>query len=141
VREPEDFDAAFAAMHNDRPDAMFLVSDALTSLNRKRIIEFALTAHLPVMYEYREHVDDGGLMAYGPNLREMFKRAAYYIDKILKGARPSDLPVEQPTKFELVINLKTANALGLTCHRLCSPAPTRSSSKSVSTSYTLDCPH
>jgi putative ABC transport system substrate-binding protein len=113
VREPEDFDAAFAAMRGDRPDAMFMVSDALTSLNRKRIIEFAVQTRLPTVYEYREFVDDGGLMSYGPNLRELFARAAYYIDKILKGAKPAELPMEQPTKFELIINLKTANSLGL----------------------------
>jgi putative tryptophan/tyrosine transport system substrate-binding protein len=114
VREPEDFDAAFSAMHSDRPDAMFMVSDALTGLNHKRTIEFALTAHLPAVYEYREHVDVGGLMSYGPNLRQMFARAAFYIDKILKGAKPAELPMEQPTKFELIINMKTAKALGLT---------------------------
>jgi putative tryptophan/tyrosine transport system substrate-binding protein len=113
VREPEDFDAALAAMRGDRPDAMFMVSDALTSLNRKRIIEFAAQTRLPAVYEYRELVDDGGLMSYGPNLRELFARAAYYIDKILKGAKPAELPMEQPTKFELIINLKTANSLGL----------------------------
>jgi putative ABC transport system substrate-binding protein len=113
VREPEDFDAAFAAMRGDRPDAMFMVSDALTGLNRKRIIEFAVQTRLPAVYEYREFVDDGGLMSYGPNLRELFARAAYYIDKILKGAKPAELPMEQPTKFELIINLKTANSLGL----------------------------
>ena len=113
VREPEDFDAAFATMRGDRPDAMFMVSDALTGLNRKRIIEFAVQTRLPAVYEYRELVDDGGLMSYGPNLRELFARAAYYIDKILKGAKPAELPMEQPTKFELIINLKTAKALGL----------------------------
>jgi putative ABC transport system substrate-binding protein len=113
VREPEDFDLAFAAMRGDRPDAMFMVSDALIGLNRKRIIEFAAQTQLPAVYEYRELVDDGGLMSYGPNLRELFARAAYYIDKILKGAKPAELPMEQPTKFELIINLKTANSLGL----------------------------
>src|SRR5262249_24752339 len=114
VRDPEDFDAAFASMRGDRPAAMFMVSDALTGLHRKRIIEFAGQTRLPAVYEYRELVDDGGLMPYGPNLREMFARAAYYTDKILKGAKPSELPMEQPTKFELIINLKTAQALGLT---------------------------
>jgi putative tryptophan/tyrosine transport system substrate-binding protein len=113
VRQPEDFEAAFGAMRGDRLDAMFMVSDALTGLNRKRIIEFAAETHLPAMYEYRELVDDGGLMSYGPNLRELFARAAYYIDKILKGAKPAELPIEQPTKFELIINLKTAKGLGL----------------------------
>src|SRR5215831_10492976 len=114
VREPEDFDAAFAAISGDRPDAMFVVSDALTGLNRKGIIEFAVQTQLPAVYEYRELVDDGVLMSYGPNLRELFARSAYYIDKILKGAKPAELPMEQPTKFELIINIKTAKALGLT---------------------------
>ena len=90
IRDPEDFDSAFTAMRGDRPDAMFMVSDALTRLNRKRIIEFATQTQLPAVYEYRELVDDGGLMSYGPNLRELFARAAYYIDKILKGAKPAE---------------------------------------------------
>jgi putative ABC transport system substrate-binding protein len=114
VREPEDFDGAFAAMRSDRPDAMFMITDALTGLNRKRIVEFAAENRLPAIYEVRDPVGDGGLMSYGPNLPDLFSRAAYYIDKILKGAKPGDLPMEQPTKFELVVNLKTAAALGLT---------------------------
>jgi putative tryptophan/tyrosine transport system substrate-binding protein len=114
VRDPEDFERAFATIRADGPDAMFMVADALTSLNRKRIIEFAAQSRLPTAYEYREFVNDGGLMSYGPNLRDLFSRAAYYMDKILKGAKPTELPMEQPTKFELVINMKTAKALGLT---------------------------
>jgi putative ABC transport system substrate-binding protein len=114
VRDPEDFDGAFSTIRADGPDAMFMVADALTGLNRKRIVEFAAQNRLPTAYEYREFVNNGGLMSYGPNLRDLFARAAYYMDKILKGAKPADLPVEQPTTFELVINLKTAKALGLT---------------------------
>jgi putative ABC transport system substrate-binding protein len=114
VREPEDFDDAFAAMRRDRPDAMFMVTDALIGLNRKRVVEFAAANRLPAIYEVRDPVGDGGLMSYGPNIPNLFARTAYYIDKILKGAKPGDLPMEQPTKFELVINLKTAKALGLT---------------------------
>ncbi|WP_189043062.1 ABC transporter substrate-binding protein [Aliidongia dinghuensis] len=114
VREPEDFDDAFAAMRRDRPDAMFMITDALTNLNRKRIVEFAAEIRLPAVYEFREPVFDGGLMSYGPNMHDLQGRVAYYIDKILKGAKPGDLPMEQPTKFELVVNLKTAKALGLT---------------------------
>jgi putative ABC transport system substrate-binding protein len=114
VREPEDFDEAFAAMRRDRPGAMFMITDALTGLNRKRIVEFAAENRLPAIYEVRDPVDDGGLMSYGPILRDLFARTAYFIDKILKGAKPGDLPMEQPTKFELVINLKTAKSLGLT---------------------------
>jgi putative ABC transport system substrate-binding protein len=114
VRDPEDFDGAFSTIRADGPDAMFMVADALTGLNRKRIVEFAAQSRLPTAYEYREFVNDGGLMSYGPNLRDLFARAAYYMDKILKGAKTAELPMEQPTKFELVINLKTAKALGLT---------------------------
>src|SRR5262249_10845944 len=114
VREPEDFDAAFAAMTRNRPDAFFLVTDALTTLNRKRIIDFAATHRIPAMYEFDFLGRDGGLVAYGWDLEDNLRRAAVYIDKILKGAKPGDLPVEQPTRFYLLINLKTAKALGLT---------------------------
>jgi putative ABC transport system substrate-binding protein len=114
VREPEDFDDAFAAMRRDRPNAIFMITDALMGLNRNRVVEFAAENRLAAIYEVRDSVDDGGLMSYGPNLPDLFARAAYYIDKILKGAKPGDLPMEQPSKFELVINLKTAKALGLT---------------------------
>jgi putative tryptophan/tyrosine transport system substrate-binding protein len=113
VREPEDFDDAFAAMRHDRPDAMLMITDALMGLLRKRVVEFAAENRLPAIYEIRDPVADGGLMSYGPNLPNHFARAAYYIDKILKGAQPDDLPMEQPTKLELVINLQTAKALGI----------------------------
>ena len=83
-------------------------------LRRKQIVDFVLHEHLPAMFQFREFAELGGLMSYGPNVQDMFRRGANYVDKILKGARPADLPIEQPTKFELVINLKTAKALGLT---------------------------
>jgi putative tryptophan/tyrosine transport system substrate-binding protein len=114
VREPEDFETAFAAMTRNRPDAFFLVTDALTTLNRKRIIDFAAAHRIPAMYEFDFLVRDGGLMSYGWDLDDNLRRAAVYVDKILKGAKPGDLPVEQPTRFYLLINLKTAKALGLT---------------------------
>jgi putative ABC transport system substrate-binding protein len=114
VREPEDFDTAFAAMIRNRPDAFFLVTDALTTLNRKRIIDFAAAHRIPAMYEFDFLVRDGGLMSYGWDLDDNLRRAAVYVDKILKGAKPGDLPVEQPTRYYLLINLKTAKALGLT---------------------------
>lgn len=114
VREPDDFDMAFAAMTHERPDALLMVTDALTALNRKRVIEFAATQRIPAMYEYTYLVRDGGMMSYGPNIDDNFRRAAVYVDKILKGAKPRELSAEQPTRYYLFINLKTANALGLT---------------------------
>jgi putative ABC transport system substrate-binding protein len=89
-------------------------ADPLLNVNRKRIADFALKSRLPSMYQSKEAVDAGGLMSYGVNLADSYRRVAYYVDRILKGAKPADLPIEQPTKFELVINLKTAKALGLT---------------------------
>src|SRR5208282_546374 len=114
VRESDDIDKALLTMTGDRPDAVFLVSDALTNVNRKRIIDFAATHHIPAMYEFAYYVQDGGLMSYGPNMDNMFRRAALYVDRIFKGAKPGDLPVELPMTFELIINQKTANSLGLT---------------------------
>lgn len=114
VREPDDFDTAFSAMNRERPDALFLVTDALTSLNRKRVIEFAATHRIPTMYEFSSYVQEGGLMSYGPDPGDRLRRAAYFVDRILKGAKPGDLPMEQPTRYFLFINLKTATALGLT---------------------------
>ena len=113
VREPNDFDEAFAEMTKVRPDAMLMVSDALTVLNRKRIMNFAAANHLPAIYEFSALVRDGGLMSYGPNQRAIGVRAGDFVARILRGARPADLPLEQPTQFELAINLKTAKALGL----------------------------
>ncbi|MEJ7667572.1 MAG: ABC transporter substrate-binding protein [Casimicrobiaceae bacterium] len=114
VREPDDFDRAFTAMTHERPDALLLVTDALTTVNRKRVLDFAAKHRMPAMYERSLYVRDGGLMSYGPIADDSLRRVAVYIDRIFKGAKPVDLPVEQPTRFELVINLKTAKALGLT---------------------------
>jgi|SRR6266481_3489504 len=114
VREPNDFDTAFSAMALNRPDGLFLVTDALTLLNRKRVIEFAEKHRIPAMYESGSLVHEGGLMSYGANNDDNFRRAAMYLDRIFKGATANGLPVERPTRYYLVINLKTAKALGLT---------------------------
>ena len=114
VREPEDFEPAFSTMVRDRPDALMLVTEALTMLNRKRVVDFAAARSIPSMYEYGSVVREGGLVAYGPDIDDIFRQAATYVDKILKGAKPSDMPVEQPRRYYLLVNLKTANALGLT---------------------------
>jgi len=114
VQDPNELEAAFAAMTQERPDALLVVLDAFTFVQRKQILEFAAKHRLPAMYELREFVEEGGLMTYGTSFPAWYERTAYYVDRILKGAKPRDLPVEQPTKFELVINLKTAKTLGLT---------------------------
>lgn len=114
VSDPDDFPAAFAEMTRRRPDAMFVVLDALTNVNRKHLIEFAATQRIPTMYEAGFLVQDGGLMSYGPSARDELRRTAVYIDRILKGTKPADLPAEQPTRYYLSINLKAASALGLT---------------------------
>ena len=114
VREPDDFDAAFSKMARQRPDAMFLVADALTNLNRRRFVEFAATHRIPAMYETDQIVREGGLMSYGPRIGDSFRQAAVYVDRILKGANPTDLPAQQPTAYSLAVNLKTAATLGLT---------------------------
>ncbi len=113
VREPDDFDHAFSEMTRERPDAILMVSDALTTLNRKRVVEFARTNHLPTIFENGALVHDGGLMSYGPKQSEIGERAADLVARILRGARPADLPLELPTRFEFLVNLKTAQALGL----------------------------
>jgi putative tryptophan/tyrosine transport system substrate-binding protein len=114
VRTAEEFPAAFAAILKERPGALLVLADRIFLHNRARIVDFEAKRRLPGVYPYRELVEAGGLMSFGPSYAGMHRRAAYYVDKILKGAKPGDLPVEQPTKFELVINLKTAKALGLT---------------------------
>jgi ABC-type uncharacterized transport system substrate-binding protein len=114
VRRPEDFDAAFKTIANSRIDGLDVLPDPLTSFHRKQTASFAAQHRLAAMYAAREWVEAGGLMSYGPNVPDLWRRAAIYVDKIFKGARPGDLPVERPTKFDLVINLKTAKALGLT---------------------------
>jgi putative tryptophan/tyrosine transport system substrate-binding protein len=108
------FDSAFAAVESGRVLAVLTLIDPFTREHRKRIVDFVAQRHLPAIYEAREFVDAGGLISYGPSLLAMQRRVADYVDKIFKGAKPADLPVEQPTKFELVVNLKTAKALGLT---------------------------
>ena len=107
-------DAAFSALTKDRPDALLVLADPGFVVQRARIVEFANTSRLPAMYPHREYAEAGGLLAYGADLRDNYRRAAIYVDKILRGAKPADLPVELPTKFELVLNLKTAKVLGLT---------------------------
>lgn len=114
VQSPSEFKAAFARITKDRAEALIVFSDLMAWVNRKPLIKLAAEHRLPAMYGAREFVDDGGLMSYGPNANDLHRRAASYVAKILKGAKPADLPVEQPTKFELVINPKTAKALGLT---------------------------
>jgi putative tryptophan/tyrosine transport system substrate-binding protein len=113
VRGPDDFDGAFDAARKLRPDALITVEDPLTFSQRRRIADFAHIEQLPSIFGIREDVAAGGLMSYGANAADLFRRAAGYVDKVLKGATPADLPVQQPTKFELIINLKTAKALGL----------------------------
>jgi putative ABC transport system substrate-binding protein len=114
VRHPDELEGAFAAMRREQVTGLITLGDSFTSFHRHRIHDLAMRGRFPTMYAYREFVAGGGLMAYGPNLAEEYRLAATYVDKILKGAKPADLPVEQPTKFELVINMKTAKALGLT---------------------------
>jgi putative tryptophan/tyrosine transport system substrate-binding protein len=114
VRGPNDFAEAFARIARERPDAILVLEDALTLQHRKEIGDFATRERLPGVFTLKELAEAGGLMSYGPRFPDMYRRAATYVDKILKGANPADLPVEQATKFELVINLKTAKALGLT---------------------------
>jgi len=114
IRTADGFDSALTAITRERPDALIMTADPLHQLHAGRVIEFAARNRLPAMYQLRENVEAGGLMSYGTSLPDLYRRAATFVDKILKGARPADLPVEQPTKFELVINLRTAMALGLT---------------------------
>ena len=113
IREPDDFNEAFSVMNGDPPDAILMVADSLTTLNRKRVFEFAVAKKLPAIYEYDFLVRDGGLMSYGPDLKESFERAAALVDRIFKGAKPADLPFEQPTRYPFVLNLNTAKSIGL----------------------------
>jgi putative ABC transport system substrate-binding protein len=113
VRGPDDFDRAFAALAATRPDAIFVTQDSMFYQHRARLVQLVAKTRLPAMWGLRDQAEAGGLMAYATDLNDLARRAAGYVDKILRGAKPADLPVEQPTKFELVINLKTAKALGL----------------------------
>ena len=118
VRAETEFDRAFQAISNQRPGALVMLADRLFLHHRARIVDFAARNRLPTVYAYTELVEAGGLMSFGPSYPGMHRRAAYFVDRILKGVKPADLPMEQPSKFELVINLKTAKALGLTIPRL-----------------------
>jgi putative ABC transport system substrate-binding protein len=114
VTGPQDFDSAFNIMTRERAGALMVLGSPLIGVNRRQILDLAAKSRLPAIYTLKENTDAGGLMSYGANFDELWRRAATYVDKILKGAKPADLPVEQPTKFELVINLKTAKQIGLT---------------------------
>ena len=115
VRSADNFDRVFAALNKQCPDGLYVLGgSALINTNVKRTVGFALKSRLPSVYGSREDVEAGGLMSYGADLADSYRRVAYYVDRILKGAKPADLPVEQPTKFEFVINLKTAKQIGLT---------------------------
>ena len=114
VRVPADIDRAFSEMTRGRAGALTVLTSIMLFDERRRLVDLAAKNRLPAVYPWREAVDAGGLMAYGANLNDLYRRAATYVDKILKGAKPADLPIEQPTKFEFGVNLKTAKALGLT---------------------------
>ena len=111
----DDFEKVFAALNKQRPDGLYVITaGGVMRPNQKRIVDFALKSRLPSLYSSRGYVEAGGLMSYGADFADIYRRVAYFVDRILKGAKPAELPVEQPTKFELVINLKTAKQIGLT---------------------------
>ena len=114
VKSPSEFEVAFTRMKREHADGLLVQADSMFIINRQQLADLAARHRLPTMYRDLRMVEAGGLMAYAPDVPDMFRRAATYVDKILKGAKPADLPVEQPTKVELAINLKTAKALGLT---------------------------
>jgi len=114
IRAADGFEKVFAALKKQRPDGLYVLRGPLINANQKRIVGFALKSRLPSMYVRREYVDDGGLMSYGADEAESYRRVAYFVDRILNGAKPADLPVEQPMRFELVVNLKTAKQMGVT---------------------------
>ena len=114
IRAADGFEKVFAALSKERPDGLYVAGSPLMNNNQKRIADLALKSRLPSMYQSREAVEAGGLMYYGADLADSYRRVAYYVDRILKGTKPADLPVEQPTKFQLVINLKTAKQIGVT---------------------------
>ena len=114
VRDPKDIETAFRAASKERADAVLVLANPVLILQRRLVIDFAVKSRLPVIYPRPEYVEDGGLIFYGASITDLYRRAATYVDKILKGAKPADLPIEQPKKFELVINLKTAKQIGLT---------------------------
>jgi putative ABC transport system substrate-binding protein len=114
VHSAADFGAAFEAIRRDKVDALIVLASPMLNARRKSLVQIVAESHLPASYEVRSFVDDGGLMSYGPSFLRMYRQSATYVAKILKGAKAADLPVEQPTEFELVINMRAANALGLT---------------------------
>jgi putative tryptophan/tyrosine transport system substrate-binding protein len=114
VRGPDDFEPAFSAIKKEHASALIVLRNVANNNYRARIVDFAAKSRLPAMYPDSEYVEVDGLMSYGPNFADLFRRAATYVDKILRGAKPADLPVEQPTKFDFVINLKTSKQIGLT---------------------------
>jgi putative ABC transport system substrate-binding protein len=114
IRAVDDFEWVFTALNKERPDGLYVTANPLTRGNRKRVADFAIKSRLPSMYSNKQAVEAGGLMYYGADLADSYRRVAYYVDRILKVAKPADLPVEQPTKFEFVINLKTAKQIGVT---------------------------
>ena len=114
VRRSEDFERAFTAIRKQRPDALFVVAEVLTLTHRCRVLDFATNQRLPSMYEFGVFARDGGFMAYGPKLTETFQRGAYYVDSILKGKKPAELPVEYPRELELIVNPESAKVLGRT---------------------------
>ena len=114
VRSADDFERVFAALRKQRPDGFYVTTGGLMMANQKRIVDLVLKSRIPSMYQSREFVDAGGLMSYGADIADSYRRVAYFVDRILKGAKSADLPVEQPTKFEFIINLKTAKQIGLT---------------------------
>jgi putative tryptophan/tyrosine transport system substrate-binding protein len=134
VKIEEDIKNALAVMARERPDALLVLADRLLLHHRAPIMDFAIRHRLPGVHAYRELVEAGGLMSFGPSYADMHRRAAYFVDRILKGAKPGDLPVERPTKFELVVNLKTAKALGLRSRSRCWGGRTKSSNSPCPTS-------
>jgi putative ABC transport system substrate-binding protein len=114
IRAADGFERVFNALSKERPDGLYVAGSPLTNANQKRIVSFASKSRLPSVYQGREAVDAGGLMSYSADLADSYRSVAYYVDRILKGAKPADLPVQQPTKFELAFNLKTAKQIGLT---------------------------
>ena len=113
MRNLNELESAFASLSKEPPDALVLVADPFTASQRGRIVEFVNSRRIPAVYDSGDFVDAGGLMSYGPNIDAQFRRTAYFVDRIVKGARPGDLPIEQPTRFELFVNTKTAKTLGI----------------------------
>ena len=114
IHDPNEFEGPFTSMARDKPDGLFTIASAFLSANRKRILDFAARSRIPGMYHNEDFIEAGGLMSYAPSLLDLYRRAATYVDKILRGAKPAELPVEQPTEFDFLINLRTAKQIGLT---------------------------